>query len=938
MGSKILVGWCWAVLSFATSASAGTVTPESRARVVETLAARDPDLAHRLLNGRLLPWHRTATTVPLPPGFENPLAAALPNTGAGPLALELGASRVKLTPVNARTTALLRTGTYAVYADQFEATDGFVVNGDNFIEALWLLKNDSAPRRFVWKIEAPAWVKTVRVDTDGGASLLNQRGDPVLHVAAPTALDAEGHHVPCHLEVDGLQLAVVLADGDLAFPVLVDPVLELPGWNEMNLLKPRPQHAMATLGNKVVLFGGGMDWTYFGDTWEWDGETWTRRQPLISPSQRCGHAMATLGDKVVLFGGANGNGDVLSDTWEWDGAAWTQRNLLNGPAPRFWHAMATLKSRVVLFGGYDGSTMFSDTWEWDGATWTERNLATKPPARYGHAMATLNNKLVLFSGANLPFNGSTGANHQDTWEWDGTAWAERHPAHSPPARSFHAMAGLAGQIVLFSGNHGLADTWEWTGDDWNLLATSTNPVQRRAHAMATLGNEVVLFGGQTLNSANSTDYALSDTWTWDGAVWTERIASSTSRPTYEHAMATRGDKVVLFGGYGPFYVGDTWEWDGAAWAQLSAPSPPARTGHAMASLSTKVVLFGGSPLRSDTWEWDGTAWTQLAPLTSPSARYSHAMATLGDRVLLFGGTNGLDLFSDTWEWDGAAWTQRSTTKQPSARHSHAMATLGSKIVLFGGQNSSGYLGDTWEWDGNVWTELAPPQSPSPRFGHAMATLGNGVLLFGSFWDDTWLWNGTTWTLRTSATHPPTAGTHSMATLGNKVVLYDGHTTDVWHWIDPIPDGLGCAADQQCASNACVDGVCCASACGGNTTDDCQVCSVAAGATADGMCTLLPAMTECRANACVRDIAISRTVCSGQAPECPDEVRTPCGVGQCSAGQCLDAQGATGGGSGATDGGPGTTPTTRGGCGCTSASPLLMFALLTMLTRRRRRAR
>ena len=37
--------------------------------------------------------------------------------------------------------------------------------------------------------------------------------------------------------------------------------------------------------------------------------------------------MATLGNKVILFGGvptAAGGPDVLGDTWEWDGATWTQ--------------------------------------------------------------------------------------------------------------------------------------------------------------------------------------------------------------------------------------------------------------------------------------------------------------------------------------------------------------------------------------------------------------------------------------------------------------------------------------------------------------------------------------------------------------------------------------------------------------------------------------
>ena len=110
----------------------------------------------------------------------------------------------------------------------------------------------------------------------------------------------------------------------------------------------------------VVLFGG-MDIatsTFLGDTWEWDGRGWTQRASS-GPSARSEHAMATLGDKVVLFGGGEESiagatvrivGSPLGDTWAWDGAAWTQRST-TGPSARSGHAMATLAGKVVLFGG-----------------------------------------------------------------------------------------------------------------------------------------------------------------------------------------------------------------------------------------------------------------------------------------------------------------------------------------------------------------------------------------------------------------------------------------------------------------------------------------------------------------------------------------------------------------------------------------------------------
>jgi MYXO-CTERM domain-containing protein len=57
-------------------------------------------------------------------------------------------------------------------------------------------------------------------------------------------------------------------------------------------------------------------------------------------------------------------------------------------------------------------------------------------------------------------------------------------------------------------------------------------------------------------------------------------------------------------------------------------------------------------------------------------------------------------------------------------------------------------------------------------------------------------------------------------------------------LDTVPglgDGQPCNDPLQCARHQCVDGVCCDSACGGGDVNDCQACSTAAGAAADGVC-------------------------------------------------------------------------------------------------------
>jgi len=72
--------------------------------------------------------------------------------------------------------------------------------------------------------------------------------------------------------------------------------------------------------------------------------------------------------RVVLFGGS-GSPPHLGDTWDWDGVTWSQVSIATPPPPRAYPAMAydDARQRVVLFGGYT-SERFSDTWLYGALT------------------------------------------------------------------------------------------------------------------------------------------------------------------------------------------------------------------------------------------------------------------------------------------------------------------------------------------------------------------------------------------------------------------------------------------------------------------------------------------------------------------------------------------------------------------------------------------
>ena len=297
-------------------------------------------------------------------------------------------------------------------------------------------------------------------------------------------------------------------------------------WTELSRAGPseRAAHGMVDdVGrDRIVLFGGYAPGA-LGDTWEWNGTTWLLRTDE-GPPARWGHGMAydVQRSVTVLFGGWVGgcpSACILDDgeTWEWDGIAWTEM-VVEGPSPRSYPRMVydNVREVIVLFGGWDGGPR-GDTWEWNGTSWTQR-ADTGPAARWLHEMAFDSSRgmVVMFGGA-TDFGGHNTLN--DTWEWDGTSWAQVATG-SPSPRYGHTMTfdSQCDRVTLFGGipENGvepLADMWEWNGSAWALRAQS-GPDGRLYHGMVydSSRETMLLFGGALNASATSN---LDDTWTWD---------------------------------------------------------------------------------------------------------------------------------------------------------------------------------------------------------------------------------------------------------------------------------------------------------------------------------------------------------------------------------------------------------------------------------------
>jgi uncharacterized protein (TIGR03437 family) len=169
----------------------------------------------------------------------------------------------------------------------------------------------------------------------------------------------------------------------------------------------RAGHAMAydTARGQVVLFGGLISGsvTNLNDTWVWDGTDWKQQAPSAHPPSRFGHAMAYDGGRgrVVLFGGCasalNSPGAVFGDTWEWDGFSWTPESSASSPSARCTHAMAYARRESVLFGG----SGLNDTWGWTSPQAVATPLIDTVVNGASFLAGVQNNSWITIRGSNL---------------------------------------------------------------------------------------------------------------------------------------------------------------------------------------------------------------------------------------------------------------------------------------------------------------------------------------------------------------------------------------------------------------------------------------------------------------------------------------------------------------------------------------------------------
>ncbi len=158
---------------------------------------------------------------------------------------------------------------------------------------------------------------------------------------------------------------------------------------------PRFNDAMAfdSAHGQVVMFGGeDINENALGDTWVWDGSNWTQKSLNAGPPVRAEQAMSydSVHGQVIMFGGQQAHGTFagqpVGDTWVWDGSSWTQEHPQASPSARFGASMAydPIHDESVLWGGeQSGILFFADTWIWNDGPIPATPPPPPPPATVG---------------------------------------------------------------------------------------------------------------------------------------------------------------------------------------------------------------------------------------------------------------------------------------------------------------------------------------------------------------------------------------------------------------------------------------------------------------------------------------------------------------------------------------------------------------------------
>lgn len=209
--------------------------------------------------------------------------------------------------------------------------------------------------------------------------------------------------------------------------------------------------------DKVFVFGNGSGGF---QTWEYDPQvnTWKDRTVTSPPTGVSRSYFDVAFDsnrgKIVMLGGSGPTSGYNTDVWEWDTTTgvWAQLMPAAGtavPDGRYYHTIAydSIRRVILLVGGYHSVTGFSgpgnDSWEWDAnlLRWNETTpTGVKPQPRYNHMMAFNSQRGTAYLFGGTVTDDST-YGPSEFWEYQPNAAARANGAGCTTSTASSCLSG-----------------------------------------------------------------------------------------------------------------------------------------------------------------------------------------------------------------------------------------------------------------------------------------------------------------------------------------------------------------------------------------------------------------------------------------------------------------------------------------------------------------
>ncbi len=467
-----------------------------------------------------------------------------------------------------------------------------------------------------------------------------------------------------------------------------------------------------------------------------------------------------------------------------------------------------------------------------------------------------------------------------------------------------------------------ADAFIWT-EEQKLAAGNGTEGDEFGFSVAHHGN--IAFVGATHDDGNLPNTGSAYVFVRSATTWAERQRLTASDgeqgDSFGNSLSPEGDSVVVGARWdnhdghnsaGSVYVfvrrASLWTQDQKLTASDAEPGD---------HFGYSLLLDGDTALVSAIWDDDngngsgsayvfvrsGSAWTEQQKLTASDGRPAHAFgsstALEGDTALVGaygddGGAGSAYVFVHI----GGEWTemQKLTAGDRAAGDSfgYSLSRDGDTVLVGahcdddnGQESGSVYV---FVRNGSTWSErqklAASDGWKDDNFGRSVSLHGDRALL-GSVGDnDSWgaayvfVRSGGVWVEAQKLTASDGAQGDELGisvALAADTALVGAHGDDdqgndsgaAYVFALRKEDGAPCAEGDECATAYCADSVCCDDPCGGNSPDDCRACSIAAGASTDGVCGDVDNGADCDDGLfCTADDSCLGGTCIGSGDPCP----------------------------------------------------------------------